>query len=179
MHGGVDYFDPAVFVGTNLTSALGIPMTTSVDAPADDCMPLRVFLCYAGEDRDFARQVADFLETENADIRVIWDQQFCPGREFGELIRTGIAHSHLFLPIITVVSHAKGWIHQEIGYAISMNIPIVPISIGQIPPQEMIASLQAVMLADETDDAWKVRLRRETLNSLLGFYSDESLARYR
>lgn len=93
---------------------------------------LRVFISYSHADRPRAEALRDHL----VDIGqiVFWDRGFVLGARFPDQIRTQIAYSHIFMPLISDNSDGRSWVQQEIGYATALNIPILPISVGQHPP---------------------------------------------
>lgn len=101
----------------------------------------RVFISYSHEDIDFVRSLVRTLE-ENG-LSPMWDQSLSFGQGFDEQIRSFIAFSHIFLPVLTPSSSSRGWVHQEIGYAMALRIPVLPVCRGQIPG-EMIQMLHGV-----------------------------------
>lgn len=106
----------------------------------------RVFISYSHEDQDLVSVIADILDANG--LQPMWDRQFAYGHGFHEQIKTFIAHSHVFLPVITKTADERKWVHQEIGYAMSLNIPVLPIAAGRLPG-EMIQQILAVQLKDE------------------------------
>jgi hypothetical protein len=103
----------------------------------------RVFISYSHTDRDIVEKLAGMLERNG--LTPIWDKDLRIGTFFDDEIKNYIAHAHVFMPIITAASSKRGWVHQEIGYAMAMNIPMLPVSIEKIPG-EMLQRLHAVML---------------------------------
>lgn len=81
----------------------------------------------------------------------MWDKDFIWGHGFPEQIKNFIAHSHVFIPIITKTSRERGWVHQEIGYAMALNVPILPVMLDE-PPSEMLQQLLAVPWDDNPDN---------------------------
>jgi hypothetical protein len=78
----------------------------------------------------------------------MWDQQFAFGQGFHEQIRNFIAHAHVLIPVLTVTADQRKWVHQEIGYAMAMNVPVLPVAIStggiEAVPGEMIQNLHAI-----------------------------------
>ncbi|MEI8381827.1 MAG: toll/interleukin-1 receptor domain-containing protein [Planctomycetota bacterium] len=149
--------------------------------------PYRVFVSYSHQDANFVSVIVKYL-VEVCGVEVIWDQTFAYGRGFHEQIRDFIAHSHVFLPVITPKSKERGWVHQEIGYAMAMNIPVLPIAIGAAPDQ-MISIVHSIKIDPPTDgkpdseQSWvweglKATLDKRKLDFLVERSSDTSLARY-
>src|SRR2546426_2487399 len=113
----------------------------------------RVFISYSHENRDAFEVVRAALESRGLSP---WsDRDLAAGSGFTEQIKTHIAHSHLFIPILTLESHARGWVHQEIGFAVAMKVPVVPICIGKLP-DGMIQMSQAVVLNSPTESLEKL-----------------------
>lgn len=100
----------------------------------------RVFISYRHADEAKVEILADILR-ENG-LEPMWDPDIRAGSGFGQVIMDFIAHSHIFVPFITTDSIERGWVNQEIGYAKALNIPILPISLDELPPG-MISHLQA------------------------------------
>ena len=109
---------------------------------------LRVFVSYAHTDNEVTRQIVDALSANG--LEPMWDQNLRAGQGFNELIKLYIAHAHVFMPVITPSSSNRGWVHQEIGYAIGLNVPVLPACIGQLPG-EMTGGLQGAMISPEAD----------------------------
>jgi hypothetical protein len=105
--------------------------------------PYRVFICYAHEDRELAGKIADALKEMG--LIPTWDPHIAPGTPFTDAIKTMIAHAHLFMPIITENSQKRPWVHQETGYAMALNVPVLPVAVEGLPG-EMIAQLQAITI---------------------------------
>jgi hypothetical protein len=105
----------------------------------------RVFISYSHQDAELVDRISSILE-ENGLLPML-DRSFSSGHGFTNQIRNFISHAHVFMPVITKESSSRGWVHQEIGYAMALNIPVLPISNGQMPGQ-MIQELQAVRWED-------------------------------
>jgi len=110
--------------------------------------PYRIFLSYSHEDMDKATEVARVLE--ELGLKPKWDDNIRPGSAFTDAIKGMIAHSHIFMPLITKKSKDRPWVHQETGYAMALNIPVLPLAIGDIP-DSMIAHLQAITIEEDLD----------------------------
>src|SRR4051812_41174276 len=104
---------------------------------------LRVFISYSHKNREAFEAVSEALRVLGL---IPWsDQDLAAGPGFTLQIQTKIAHSHLFVPILTPESHRRGWVHQEIGFAVALKVPCVPVCIGKVP-EGMIAMAHAVVL---------------------------------
>lgn len=112
--------------------------------------PFRVFVSYSHEDRGLAEQVVHVLE-KTLELKPIWDKDIRPGTAFSDAIRGLISHAHIFMPIITENSQKRPWVHQETGYAMAINVPVLPIAVNTLPT-EMTAQLQAITVKEDLSD---------------------------
>ena len=125
----------------------------------------RAFLSYSHQDLRIAQAVDSILKRNG--LRPMWDEHFAYGQGFHEQIKKFIAHAHVFLPILTHSANQRNWVHQEIGYATALNVPVLPLAIGEVPG-EMIHHLHAVRI--EQNEA-------EQINGVLPDAALENLAR--
>jgi hypothetical protein len=94
---------------------------------------MRLFISYCREDIDLASKIVSLLK--DAKLEPIWDQSFACGPAFLDEVKLSIAHCYVFVPILTERSAKRGWVHEEIGYASALNIPVMPLAHGQMPGQ--------------------------------------------
>jgi hypothetical protein len=134
----------------------------------------RVFISYSHEDLPVVTNLVKILH-ENK-ICPMWDRRFAFGHAFHDQIKTFISHSHVFLPIISPSSIQRGWVHQEIGYAMALNIPVLPVAMGKLP-NEMIRELHAIQLEKDLKGAEDL-LSLETIENLVNRYRDPMYAQY-
>lgn len=134
----------------------------------------RVFISYSHKDLELVKKLVTILE-ENG-VTPLWDRNFALGRGFHEQIQTFIAHAHVFMPVITASSSKRGWVHQEIGYAMALNVPVLPVTLDTLPG-EMIEQLQALSLEGSLDNAKKL-LTYEMFENLVDTHSDPKYALY-
>ncbi len=111
--------------------------------------PYRIFVSYSHEDRDLAEKLVVHLR--HIGFHPVWDKDLKPGQPFTEAIKHGIAHAHVFLPILTEKSAIRPWVHQETGYALGLEIPVMPVAVGSVPDQ-MIRDLQARTIEGDVQD---------------------------
>ena len=109
----------------------------------------RVFVSYSHTDRAQAETVVAALEANG--LTPLWDRSLTAGTGFSEQIQMFIAHAHVFVPLITATSCEGGWVHEEIGYAIAMNVPVLPVTVGP-PPGGIIRTIQALRLQEDLGD---------------------------
>jgi hypothetical protein len=124
--------------------------------------PYRVFVSYADEDRPDASRIVSRLR--DLDLQPVWDQDNPGGWPFVELTKKHIAHSHLFLPLLTNRSVQSPWVNHEIGFAVGRNVPVLPLSLGPMP-DGMAGALHAEV-GKHMDDLLP-RLTRERINGLV------------
>jgi len=103
--------------------------------------PFRAFVSYSHDDQ--ALFAATRTALRNVGLDVTSDTELRPGPGFTEQIQTSIAHAHVFVPILTPRSHERGWVHQEIGFAVALRVPYVPMCVGKLP-DGMIAMSHAM-----------------------------------
>jgi len=101
----------------------------------------RIFISYSRKDEDFVKTLVDVLEDLGHYLE--FDTNIEPRTPFSAAIRSMIARSHIFMPIISPATDKSQWVHQETGYAIALQIPVLPIGLG-IEPQGMIQSLHII-----------------------------------
>ena len=134
----------------------------------------RVFVSYSHKDSEKVKKIVQILQ-ENG-LWPMWDENFSYGSGFHEQIRKFIAYSHIFMPFITSESSTRGWVHQEIGYAMALNIPVLPITLDQIPG-EMLQHLLAVSYTDNMEEL-KTRLAIGTFEKLVNTAQKNSRPQY-
>ncbi|MEW6386504.1 MAG: toll/interleukin-1 receptor domain-containing protein [Thermodesulfobacteriota bacterium] len=125
----------------------------------------RVFISYSHQDRELAQKVVEALEAN--DFAVLWDKNLPYGMGFTEQIKNFIAHAHVFMPIISEESSERVWVHQEIGYAMAMNVPVLPVckSKEQVP-EGMLQHLHAIVLSEDPESL-KRQMSRENFERLV------------
>ena len=94
---------------------------------------MRLFISYSREDLDVVSKIVSVLK--NGSLEPIWDQDFACGPAFLDEVKLSISHCHVFVPILTERSAERGWVHEEIGYASALNIPVLPLAYGKTPGQ--------------------------------------------
>ncbi len=132
----------------------------------------RVFISYAHKDRELVDEIVTVLK-ENGLIPM-WDKNLSFGTGFHEQIQAFIAHAHVFMPIITSASGKRGWVHQEIGYAMALNIPVLPVTRDTLPG-EMIQTLHAIQLSEDMSRV-REQLSMKVFENLINRYRDISYA---
>jgi hypothetical protein len=89
-------------------------------------------------------KVQNILEVlKNNGLTSTYDKNLLGGWDFKKQIEVLISHCDIFIAILSENSEKSGWVQAEIGYAMSKNIPILPISIDKTEPGHMISQLQS------------------------------------
>ncbi len=139
---------------------------------------LRVFISYSHENIEIALEIEQALKA--MDLSPMFDQNFAFGLSFHEQIKMLIAHAHVFLPIITEETSKRGWVHQEIGYAMALNIPVLPVTVGT-KPGEMLHTINALKLSENREERLNEierGLKHEVFDKLVDGYKEQNFALY-
>ncbi len=134
----------------------------------------RVFISYSHEDRQMVDELDELLR--KLKVRPMWDKDFSPGSGFHKEIKQSITHAHIFLPLITESSSQRGWVHQEIGYAMAYNIPVLPVA-KIVPLGEMLQGLHALQIKDSVKEI-EGTLTRNALEGLVASFSEPKFTLY-
>ena len=138
----------------------------------------RIFISYSHQDKILVEKICKVITSLG--YVPLWDEGFAAGRGFHEQIKTFIAHAHIFMPIITPSSNQRGWVHQEIGYAIALNIPVLPVALGALP-DEMLREMHAIVLPDSPEKhehTLRSKLTQGSIETFLAAYLDDMEASY-
>ncbi len=112
--------------------------------------PYRVFVSYSHADRPLVERLVAVLT--DVGMTPMWDRNLVPGAGFSNQIQTFITNSHVLLPVITPGSAQRLWLHQEIGFAMALGMPVLPVSVGHLP-LGLIEGIHAIELRDDLADA--------------------------
>ena len=133
----------------------------------------RIFVSYSHDNQKQAEVVRHYL-SEKLQQKVMSDHNLTPGMPFTDEIKRYIAYSHLFIPIVTAESSTRPWVHQEVGYALGLGIPVLPVAIGQIP-EGMAHSIQAVTVGADLADL-EMKLTEDILQRVVDRADEISMA---
>jgi len=111
--------------------------------------PYRVFISYSHEDERKARRIATHLKMIGLLPTSMFD--FGPSPDFLEQIRDSIAYAHAFMPVLTKGSESRPWVQQEIGYAMGLEVPVLPVALGPLP-KGFIQLVQALRVRPDLKD---------------------------
>ena len=88
-----------------------------------------VFISHSGED-DFIRNLKIELDQYHETIISEWNSQ--AGGELREKIKSQILSADILVAILTPQAVISPWVNQEMGFAIAINLPIIPVRMGDI-----------------------------------------------
>lgn len=111
--------------------------------------PWRVFISFSHKEPKLAEKLSDYLESLG--LRPMWSPKLAPGQPFTIQIKEEIARSHVLIPILTRNSLDSQWVHQEIGFATALNIPVIQLAVKDLPVG-MSHEIQAVSVSQPMDD---------------------------
>lgn len=130
----------------------------------DERPKYRVFISYSHEDLPLVEGIAHVLRSSG--LRPMWDQNFASGSSFHDEIKNFIAHAHVFLPVLTRTADARKWVHQEIGYAMALHIPVLPIAVEELPG-EMIQQIHALRMQGNNPESLRRQLSKDVIEALI------------
>ncbi len=128
-----------------------------------------------GEGVGLMETVYQHLKLLGCDVRCT--KTLRPGSGFNQQIRTEIARAHLFIPLVSKTANERGWVHQEICYALAMNVPILPLAVGELP-QGMVEGLQALALNPMDPVELSTKLTPELISNHVRLHSASDFAMY-
>jgi hypothetical protein len=108
--------------------------------------PFRIFVSYAHADKEKVERITEILN--DVGLKPFWDRDIPGGTVFTDHIRRQIAQAHFFMPFLTTNSHDRLWVHQEIGFALGIGVPVVPITLGSFP-EGMLSGIQAICVTED------------------------------
>jgi len=112
---------------------------------------VKVFLSYSAEDKEIAREIKRFLERFEMEV-FLAHEDIEPSSDWEEVIIEQLKACDVFIPILTENFRSSQWTDQETGFALSRQIPIIPINIS-VKPYGFISKYQAFPFNE--DDIYK------------------------
>jgi hypothetical protein len=136
--------------------------------------PYRVFISYSHDDRPLAERLRMHLAA--MDTRPEMDAAILAGTKFSEEIRRKISNAHIFVSLLTTNSKARPWVHQELGFALGLGLPVLPLALDELP-EGMAHEIQALKIAPDLRDLAE-RLTAETLDEVVARSQHERTAMF-
>jgi len=85
-----------------------------------------VFISYSRTDRDYAQQLASFLQSETG-IPMWYDYELASGDRFDKVIQDRIDECGAFVLVLSPAAKASEWVAGELSYARSHGRPVLPL----------------------------------------------------
>jgi hypothetical protein len=126
---------------------------------------IRIFISYSHEDKELVLKLEEILKANG--LEPLWTEKLSGGSGFDDQIKIFIEHAHVFMPVLTKKSIARGWVHQEIGYAVALNFPVFPVTIENVTPGGMLQMIQATKLDISHPEKVKEKLAVKIFEALL------------
>ena len=82
-------------------------------------------------------------------LSFIADRDAPPGKILPDEIKKAIEDSELFLVFLTRNSKKSIWVNQEVGYALGIGTPVIPIKRGKIQVDGLIESIKYIQMRDD------------------------------
>ncbi len=118
-------------------------MLISASSLTNSKIKISVFLSYAGEDREDANDLYKHLQKH--DIDVFMDtKSLNGGTSFHDELLNRIQISDVFIVLLSKNFKKSTYTHYEIGMALAFQIPIIPISIDDTMPYEVLCGKHAI-----------------------------------
>ena len=111
--------------------------------------PYRIFISYSHKDSELARKLRAHLQSIGA--RPMSDVDIAGGKLFSDEIRRQISFAHIFVTLLTANSKERPWVHQEIGYALGLRVPVLPLALAELP-EGMAQEIQAIKVNPHLSD---------------------------
>ncbi len=111
-----------------------------------DC--LKGFISHSEKNYDIAKTLKDCLIDFGISCFVA-HKDIEPTKEWKEEIKKALNSMEVMILLITEDSCKSWWVNQEIGIAVSQEIPFIPVKLEQHDPQGFVSDIQAMTLKKE------------------------------
>lgn len=124
-----------------------------------------VFISYAREDRERAREIAHLIEQRG--FNVWWDRDLVPGESYSEVIETELDQAHAVIVLWSEFSRKSHWVRDEAAVGRDRN-RLVPITVDASTPPLGFRQIHTVSAAALASDARTQDVFFSSLTSLRG-----------
>lgn len=124
-----------------------------------------VFISYAREDRERAREIAQLIEERG--FNVWWDRDLVPGESYTEVIETELDQAHAVIVLWSEFSRKSHWVRDEAAVGRDRN-RLVPITVDASTPPLGFRQIHTISAAALTSDARTRDVFFSSLTSLRG-----------
>lgn len=108
-------------------------------------MAVRTFLSYSSEDKEVAADIQQHLRRFGFEA-FLAHNDIEPSEEWQQRIISELKACQVFIPILTDNFTESAWTDQEVGFALSRDVLIIPLNAG-INPYGFIGKIQALTVA--------------------------------
>lgn len=126
---------------------------------------IRIFISYSHHDKNLVVELDKILRDN--ELEPLWTEKLSGGSGFDEQIKMFIENAHVFMPVITKKSSIRGWVHQEIGFAMALHIPVFPVTTEDLTPGGMLQMIQTTKLDMNHPEQVKSKLDLKVFEALL------------
>ena len=131
-----------------------------------DC--LRVFISHSAKNYNIAKKIKDCLIDFGMSCFVA-HKDIEPKKKWKEEIKKALNSMEVMLLLVTEDSCKSPWVNQEIGFALSENISIIPIKLEQYDPKGFVSDIQA-MSANKEDI---IQGQHDIIEELFGYIRND------
>jgi hypothetical protein len=114
-------------------------------------MTLKVFISHSNKDMDIVKKLESKLKQEKFEV-FIAEEIEQPGKPLSEKIKELIRKSNHVVVLYTKNAEESKWVHEEIGYALGVYKPLIPIVEKGVLLDAMLKGLEYVPFEKENPD---------------------------
>ncbi|MGH7596877.1 MAG: toll/interleukin-1 receptor domain-containing protein [bacterium] len=104
-------------------------------------MTYDIFISYPHKEREWVRRFVEALENHN--LKVWFDEKIIlPGESFVEKLREGLPNSNTMVYIVTPEVINSRWALMELGGALGLKKPVIPIVSEDVPVGELVPPIR-------------------------------------
>lgn len=109
-----------------------------------------IFISHAGQEREWVRNLVEALSKQG--LKVWYDEtEVKPGDSFINQVEKGLRHSSNVVIIITPEATRSNWMALELGAALALHKPLIPVVSEDVPPQEIPGPIKLRKYLPKTD----------------------------
>ena len=91
---------------------------------------MKVFFSYSAQDRRFAERLAQLFKSSFPKVQVILPEDLMVGTSLTEELRRLLISSDIVVFLLSSHSSQSAWVLSELGAALALRKPILPVVIG-------------------------------------------------
>lgn len=105
---------------------------------------LSIFISYSSSDKKAAGLLKSYITSFAGFSCFLAHEDIMPSQNWEDKILTKLRDSDLFVPLISETSSFSPYVNQEIGMALALQKPIIPLKIFHTNPFGFISKIQAL-----------------------------------